>query len=490
MKPRDHARVCAAALLLACGGDGASDATGDATSDASTSDPSTAADSTTGSDEPVPSAGPLACAAGESCTFVLVAQAFDDRIDIFAARGPGPTYRGAIDLDLKPNPLGDNSGELLDEPYGMALDERGLVVLVGHYPMRDSGSLLLFPHDLLAAQPAASTLSASTYFDGGTFGAGVIELALGEEEPIFVRAHPSGRLLIGVFDNDLFALETEWTSPGKLLVVDPLTAEVGTRALDMIGEGTCAGAWSVVPLDAAMDRIALACDGDEGAVVLDVSQIGTGTVGDAAAGVDGCVADVPFPDKRVRHLAPDGEGGFLLAENSTVADFQDGRLWRFDGECQQLGAPGTLPGPLWEAREIVAIDSVDGPRWLLPTGRTADRGVHVVRDGAEGPEICGKLDELEPQWTATDGSDLHPYAMALDAAGRGLAIGAGPAEASTDMPEFGRALWVELDDTVDPCTANPVTSVVDLSASAPAVDAANPSTWSRGPNVVLVKEYG
>lgn len=126
----------------------------------------------------------------------------------------------------------------------------------------------------------------------------------------------------------------------------------------------------------------------------------------------------------------------------------------------------------------------------MPTGRTADRGVHVVRDGASGPEICAKLDDLEPHWTASDGSDLHPYAMALDAAGRGLAIGAGPAEASSDMPEYGRALWIELDDAVDPCAASPITSVVDLGASAPAVDAADPSTWWRGPNVVLIKEYG
>lgn len=473
-----------ALALLACNGSPSGSDEGGSTG-------GTAADETTDSGEAPPQSGFLACPDGSSCTFVVAAQAFDDRIEIFSARGPGgPEYRGAIDVDFKPNPMGDNSGQNLDEPYGLALDERGLTVLVGHYPMRDSGSLLLFPHELLGAQDAGTMLASSAYFADGTFSAGVVELALGQEEPIFVRVHPSGRLLIGVFDNDLFALETDWTAPGKLLVVDPLTAEIGVRTFDMVGSGTCAGAWSVVALDDQLDAIALACDGDEGAVVLDTSGVGNGTIAEAAAAIEGCVAEVPFPDKRVRYLARDGEGGFLLAENSPIADFQDGRLWRFDGACQQLGSPGTIPGPLWEVREIVYLPGHDGARWLLPTGRTADRGVHVVRDGDAGAEICAKLDDLEPWWTADDGSELSPFAMALDREGRGLAIGAGPAEAATDMAGYGRVLWVELDPSVDPCTASPVTSVVDLTAAGPAVDASNPSTWRRAPNAVLIKQYG
>jgi hypothetical protein len=487
---RRRPRVAASALMVAaaCGSGSAGD--GDA---ATTIDPSTTSDGDTSTsdsgDEVAPASGPLACPEGEACTLVIVSQAFDDRLDIFAARGPGPVYRGAIDVDFKPNPMGDNSGENLDEPYGLALDERGLTVLVGHYPMRDSGSLLLLPHELLAMQAPGATLLASQYFDAGTFSAGVTEIALLEEEPIFVRTHPSGRLLIGVFDNDLFALETEWTNPGKLLVVDPTSGEVGARTFDAIGSGSCAGAWSVVALDDDMDAIALACDGDEGAVVLDVSAVGEGTVADAAAAIDGCVADVPFPDKRVRYLAPDGAGGFLLAENSQLADFQDGRLWRFDGACQQLGATGVIPGPFWEVREIVHLPHADGARWLLPTGRTADRGVHVVRDGDAGPEICAKLDDFEPYWADDAGGELHPYALALDRDARGLAIGAGPAEALSDGPGYGRVLWAELDPATDPCASSPVTTVIDLTASAPAVAAADPSTWRRAPNVVLVKQY-
>lgn len=471
----------AAACTAAPPSDGETGTSGATTTGADTS--------TTGDDGEVPpQAGLLGCPGG-ACTFVIVSQAFDDRLEIFAPRGDGPIYRGAIDVDFKPNPMGDNSGENLDEPYGLALDERGLVALVGHYPMRDSGSLLLIPHELLAMQAVGTTLLASQYFDAGTFSAGVTEIALGEEEPIFVRTHPSGRLLIGVFDNDLFALETEWTNPGKLLVVDPTSGEVGTRTFDAIGSGSCAGAWSVVPLDENMDAIALACDGDEGAVVLDVSAVGQGTVADAAAAIDGCVAEVPFPDKRVRYLAADGTGGFLLAENSQLADFQDGRLWRFDGECQQLGATGVIPGPFWEVREIVHVPHADGPRWLLPTGRTADRGVHVVRDGDAGPEICAKLDDFESYWADDAGGELHPYALALDGDARGLAIGAGPAEAPSDGPGYGRVLWAELDAAVDPCTSSPVTTVVDLTASAPAVTADDPATWRRAPNVVLVKQY-
>lgn len=445
----------------------------------------------TGTDDTgvIPSEGLLACPAGEACTLVVVAQAFDDRVEVYAARGPGPVYRGAIDLDLKPNPMGDNSGDFLDEPYGMAIDDAGLSVLVGHYPQRNLGSSLVFPHAFLAAQAAGATVPTSAYFDGAAFLDPVRAIDLAAEEAIFLLAHPSGRQLVGVFANDLFTLEAEWTNPGELLVVDPATGEVGRRSLASVGMGACAGAWSIVALDDAMDRVALACDGDEGAVLLDTSTVAAGTVADAAAALDGCHADIVLPDKRVRNLAPDGLGGFLLAEGVTNASGEVGRLHRFDGECTELGVAGEIPGTLsFEVRQIVPLPSDIGARWLMATGRITP-GIHVVRDGETGAEICATLDDLDPWWTATDGSDVHPYAMAVDRAGTGVVIGVGPPEPADDAPGYGRVLWVEL-GSGDPCEASPVISAIDLTDEAPAVAAEDPSTWRRGPNVVLVKEYG
>src|SRR5262245_65948549 len=114
----------------------------------------------------------------------------------------------------------------------MAITDQGLAVLLGHYPMRQLGSLAIMPHELLAMQDDGATLASSAFFDAGTFSAGVVDIALDEQEPIFVRAHPSGRLLVGVFANDLFLTEDMWTNPGKLLVIDPVTGEVGKRVLD------------------------------------------------------------------------------------------------------------------------------------------------------------------------------------------------------------------------------------------------------------------
>jgi len=469
------------------------DTTAADTTAADTTADETTTNSETGDTEPAPTEGLFACPAGESCTFVVVAQAFDDRVEIFAPRGPGPVYRGAIDLDLKPNPMGDNSGDFLDEPFGMTVDSAGLSVLVGHYPQRDSGTMLVFPHELLAAQAPGMTVPQSAFFDGAGFLAPVRAIDLAAEEAIFMLTHPSGRQLVGVFANDLFTLETEWTNPGELLVVDPVSGEVGRRSLASVGMGSCAGAWNLVALDDAMDTVALACDGDDGAAVLDVSGIGQGSVADAAAAIDGCIADIPFPDNRVRQLAPDGLGGLLLAENVPTGTLDPGRLWRFeglDGACEQLGAPGVIPGDLWEVRQIVPLPSNVGARWLMATGMLSPgRGVHVVRDGETGAEICARVDALDASWAATDGSDIHPYAMAIDRAGTGLAIGAGPAMPADAEPGYGRVLWVEL-GAGDPCEASPVISVIDLAEEAPAVSPDDPSTWRRAPNVVVIKEYG
>src|SRR5690606_94175 len=90
-------------------------------------------ESSTGETGELVDSGLLGCASGSSCTIVAVSQTIDDRVELFSAEGPGPVYRGALDLDLKPNPSGDISGEFLDEPYGLAWDGASLHVLVGHY---------------------------------------------------------------------------------------------------------------------------------------------------------------------------------------------------------------------------------------------------------------------------------------------------------------------------------------------------------------------
>ncbi|HWB76533.1 MAG TPA: hypothetical protein VG755_16310, partial [Nannocystaceae bacterium] len=371
------------------------------------------------------------------------------------------------------------------------ITEHGLAVLLGHYPMRQSGSLVMVPHELLAMQADGATLSHTSFFDAGTFSAGVVDIALDEEEPIFVREHPSGRLLVGVFANDLFALEDEWTNPGKLLVIDPVSGDVGKRVLDMGSGLPCAGAWSVVPLDAGMHSIGLACDGDEGAVILDVSAVGEGSVADAAAAVSGCHADVFVPNRRVRYLAPDGDGGMLLINSTPNYDPSGGGFERYDADCNPLSTTA-IDQTYWEVREIVHMQSDAGPRWLMPIGRTTStRGVHVLGDSGSGVEVCSTLTELEPYWAGgADGVEVHPYALALTRNGDGLAIGAGPVDAAKDMPGYGRVLWVDLDTSVDPCAASPIVNIIDLTASAPAVSADDPSTWRRGPNQVFIQQYG
>lgn len=479
-------------VIVACGDDHGDDDAADTTAgsaDDDDDDDATGADTSTGG-EPPPASGPLACPEGEACTIVVVSQALDDRVEFFTARGPGEAYRGAIDLDLKPNPMGDNSGDFLDEPFGLALDADGLSVLVGHYPARDLGSIVVFPHETLAMFELGSTIPQAAFFADGAFTSAVRAGELGEEEPIFVLRHPSGRLLVAAFENDLFTPELEWTNPGKLLVIDPAApATVGKRTLDDLDMGSCAGAWSIVALDDAMDTVALSCDGNDGAAVLDVSGIADGSVEDAAAAVTGCVADTLFPDKKVRSIAPDGDGGFLLVEHAQVADGSDGKFFRFGSDCSLLAQTPFDGLSIFEVRDVVRLATGAGTRWLLASGLTPDRGVHVVRDGETGTEVCNRL-ELDEWFTGTDGTVLDPYALTLDRDHTGLAVGVAARESQPDAPAAGRVLWIELDRTVDPCAASPVVEVTDLAESGPAVDPDDPATWRRGPNVVLVKDYG
>src|SRR5690606_27200822 len=78
------------------------DSDGETGSDTATTDGT----ETSGDSGVPPPGGMLGCPAGETCTLVLVSQTLDDRLEVFSPGDPrGAVYRGAIDLDFKPNDL-------------------------------------------------------------------------------------------------------------------------------------------------------------------------------------------------------------------------------------------------------------------------------------------------------------------------------------------------------------------------------------------------
>lgn len=429
-------------------------------------------------------AGLLGCPSDERCTIVAVSQTIDDRVELYSAAGPGPVYRGALDLDLEPNPNGDISGEYLDEPYGLAWDGAALHVLVGHYPDRTVGSLLSFPAAGLSdVEPGAIVPLSDWFVAGEATGLGVRMTALERTEPLSMLVHPSGALLIAVFANDLMLPDAMWQAPSELLALE-LSADEPDLRVAMPG---CAGAWNITALDEDVDAVALACDGDERVAILDTSALAEG--GEPSMR---CLGEIPFMDKRVRYLAPDGLGGVVVSEHPPiVSSNEDARLWWFDGECQVRGF-STFEGPLsWVLRELVRVP-VDAPRWLLAQAEGEVGNVVVLAGDPSTGDIteCGRLDGLADAgvWTADGGTEpLRPHALALSSDGRGLAIGAGPANYGSAEPGYGSVWWTTLDYADDPCDAV-VLDPIELTASAPAVDPQLPQTWRRAPDVVALIE--
>lgn len=420
--------------------------------------------------------GLLGCPSGESCTIVAVSQTIDDRVELFTGAGAGPRYRGAIDLDLKPNPSGDISGENLDEPYGLAWDGQQLHVLVGHYPTRELGSLLSFPAAMLAGFTPGTTVASSEWFAGGTttqLGVGLLPLE--RTEPLSLLVRPSGELLIATFANDLMVPEASWTATSELLALTPGSSPTVT-------EVGCAGAWSIVALDEDADAVALACDGDEAVAIVDSSPLASR-----------CVADIPFSDKRVRYLAADGLGGVLVAEHPRIISAnEDARLWWFDGNCQLRGFSVLDGATSWELRELIPIPSAAAPRWLLARADGDERGVVILAGELEQGTVapCGRIDALDQAgaWTAAGGvSPLRPHALALTRDGSGLAVGVGPAAYDNAGPGYGSVWWATLDQTEDACDRTAV-EVVELGAAAPAVDPTLPQTWRRAPDAIELIE--
>lgn len=437
----------------------------------------------------------LGCPDGQTCDLVLVSQTLDDRVEIFSPEDPaGVVYRGAIDLDLKPNVCdgcdpGDNGDGRLDEPYGLALAGGHLHVVTGHYPMTTTGSLVSFPFDFFTDRPAGTTVPAADFFDGTSF-TGATAQSLGELEPIFVT--PVGdKLLLGVFNNDLFATEDTWTQPGRLAVIDADDPAGGFAIAELaaLEGGACNGASEVITLDDG--RVAVACDGNEAIAVLQIDAL-DGSPTDAAASVSGQLCSLPAGGtggRRVRHLAPDGGGGFIVVDGPGPDVLADARLWWFDGECAMEGFI-TLDGSDWQLTQVVALPQAPAT-WLFGSGAASpagNRGIYVAQGGGGEVTICGPLAGFESVLADDAGDPLEPLALAIDAEGTHLAVGTGPFVAPAAGPGFGRVGWATLAGAdADPCAIS--ATVTDLTAGppgAPAVDPMDPLTFRRAPAVVEI----
>jgi hypothetical protein len=433
--------------------------------------------------------GLLGCQSGEVCTLVLVSQTLDDRVEVFAPDDrDGNRYRGTIDLDLKPNVDGEIGGGLLDEPFGLALAGGHLHVLVGHYPQRDRGSLVSFPFSFLADFEVGQTIPVSSYYDGSQFGSDVSSVMLGEEEPIYMLPYGE-RLLVGVFNNDLFTLESTWTNPGKLLVIDPTdTSRVGVRELVGLEGATCDGAGQVV--DVGGGRVAVACDGNDAVAFLDVSNVQTGDPSIAAATISGNVCPLPVAaERRVRHLAPDGNGGVIVAVGpGGLSALGPADLHHVDANTCFRGVTPVASSGQAQLGHIVQHSP---NTWLLASGAgqlTAGgmRGVYVVRDTGGSLELCDvPIAGFDEHWD-TPGQPTDPLALALHDDGRHLAVGATPVNAEAADGFYGKVLWASLPTFDDPCAVT--AEVTDLTGGALAPTADDVATWRRAPDVVVIAQ--
>mgnify|MGYP003592766848 CR=1 FL=1 len=438
---------------------------------------------TTGATTGDTTSGLFGCAS-TPCTLLLVSQTLDDRIDVFDV-GAG-TLRGRIALDLKPDASGkQTSGNLLDEPYDLVLTDSDLLVAIGHYPDTDQGSLLRFPRALFADMQPGEELATSRYFKAGVYSNGVTALAHGRREGIFLLAHPGGRVLVGVFANNLQT--TQWTTPSEVLVVDPadLTASPGSIDLGALPK-PCIGGWRLEALDAAVSKVAIACDGSESVGVLSLpADFATATLADAAAGVTGCGLNLAAdPQWSTQFVASDGGGGFLAVQSQVGAA---PKLWHVGGDCDLKGLPADdVPDDLKDVRllrqpALLRPVGAEPPLWLVAAGPTHD-GVVVVRGGSS-PALCGALGGLE--LLAAGNS---PWALALDGARAHLAVGAGPTSNPQTADGRGQVLWAKLEATdLDACQVR-ASQAIDLNAGMFA--ASDSSTWSRAPNVMLLAELG
>lgn len=451
-----------------------------ATDASSTGDTATTGDTAITGD---PGLGLFACDS-PPCKLVLVSQTLDDRVDVFDVTGT-PSLRGRISLDLKPDPNGAQLGGLLDEPYELALTSSSLVVTVGHYPQIDQGSLLEFPFTAFADLAPGATFRAPDYFTNGNFGAGVTALIHGRQEGIFLLPHPGGRLLVGVFANNLQT--TQWTSPSEILVVDPteLSATPGSFDLGTLAK-PCLGAWRLTALDDAVSKVAIACDGSDSIAVLSLpDDFADAPIADAAAGITACGANLSVGSWTTQFVAPDGAGGFLAVQAQLA---ESPRLWQVGSSCSpgkptQVAPAGFEDVHLLRQPVLLQPKGASEALWLVALAGPIEHGVVVIRGGAS-PTMCGRLTGLDDTLTDVNA----PWALALDRAGEHLAIGAGPPSNPELTDGRGQTLWVTLDRSKLASCELAATEVVDLNADL--FQSANPETWSRAPNVVVIAELG
>lgn len=433
-------------------------------------------------------AGMLGCAA-PPCTLLLVSQTLDDRIDIYDVGAAQPYLRGRIATDLKPDPTGlQTMGNLLDEPYGLVLGPDHLWAAIGHYPDTDRGSLVAFPRAALAEVAVGGVFSEDMYFQSGAFKAGVQSLPLERREAIFLLPHPSGRLLVGVFANDLRA--ADWPETSELLVVDPADLRpeaIGAFDLGALEKAPCRGGWKITALDPQVSKVAVACDGSESlAIVTLPGDFAAAAPADAAAGMSACGLNLAGgAGSFTQFVAGDGVGGLLAVQAELTAP---PRLWNVGGDCNVGGPPGMdLPA------ELAGVRVVREPVLLRPAGEAAavwlvasaqpEPGVLVVRGGPT-PAVCGAVEGLD----LLDAASNAPWALALDATRQHLAIGAGPPVNPELAEPRGQVLWASLDTAdLDACGVT-ATDVVDLTAGS--YQNGDPRTWVRAPNILEIAEIG
>ncbi|MCY0988324.1 hypothetical protein OV203_14425 [Nannocystis sp. ILAH1] len=430
--------------------------------------------------------GLLACAS-PPCTLLVVSQTLDDRIDVYDVTA-APFLRGRIGTDLKFDASGEQvMGNLLDEPYGLLLDGDHLWAAIGHYPDTNRGSLLAFPHAAFADVAQGEVFAEDKYFGAGKFSAGVLDLPFGRQEAIFLLRHPSGKILVGVFANDLRA--ASWPEPSELLVVDPtdLRSEaIGAFSLDL-DTTPCNGGWKIAALDDAVSRVAFACDGNDAVAVIslpgDFAELAPAA---AAAGMSACSTPLASGTVTTQFVAPDGAGGLLAVQSQIL---EPPKLWSINGNCGIAGAPGDeLPPELDSVRvvrEPVLLRPAGGGQpamWLLAS-ETPTPGVLIVRGGAS-PTVCGQVSGLD----AIEAAENAPFALTLDSTRTHLAIGAGPVSNPPFAEGRGQVLWATLDVAeLDSC-AVAATDVVDLTEGT--FVATDPRTWVRAPNMLLIAELG
>lgn len=425
----------------------------------------------------------LGCEPGQTCNLVFVSQTLDDRVEIFGGRvGDVPSYRGAIDFDLKPGVV---AGMGLDEPYGIALSDGFLHVVAGHYPTREAGTMVSFPRSFFEGREVGERIAVSEYFAGGVFMAGAVGTPFADPEPIFV--HPSvvqGRLLVGTFNNDLFSSEDAWMGTGQLSLVDAADP-TQSAAIDL---GDCIAAGEVEMLEDEF-HAAVACDGNEAVAFLELGTL-DGPIADAAAGITATICDLPQPrDRRVRHLAFDGVDGVYVTYgpsstgNGTTASAQ---LYQVNRGCTSLNPVTVGDNGLTNLGEVVPF----GQSGVLVASGTRGGGSRGIFHVTGNLQLCDATPGFEEFWS-TPADDIDPYGIAVAPDGNHLAVGAGPVVVGAIQDSgYGRVLWATLSGVDDPCTMT--AEVVDLTdgtpGRAPAPDPADPTTTRQAPQVVVIQE--